>query len=143
MSSLFQYFNVKELHNDPKIVHINNISKLFRDSTTSVTVLDQVGRIRDWTNLGTLLGMSLHEGEQQDPLEFYEAPVNYVSNSMKQNGHFVLHDSLIFNICSLNSYKYCTLSKDSIEETAPYKAVVVPSTFDVSIQFLLWHSILF
>ena len=100
---------------------------MFRDSTTSVTVLDQVGRIRDWTNLGTLLGMSLHEGEQQDPLEFYEAPVNYVSNSMKQNGHFVLHDSLIFNICSLNSYKYCTLSKDSIEETAPYKAVVVPS----------------
>ena len=77
-SSLFQYFNVKELHNDPVIVHINSIGKMLRDSNTSVTVVDQVGRIRDWTNLGTLLGMSLHEGEQRDLLEFNEALVNCV-----------------------------------------------------------------
>ena len=58
---------------------------MLRDSTTSVTVLDRVGRMRNWKNLGTLLGMSLLEGEQRDPLEFYEALVNYVSNLMKQN----------------------------------------------------------
>ena len=139
-SSLFHYFNVKELHNDPVIVHINNISKMLRDSTTSITVLDQVGRTRDWINLGTLLGMSLHEGEQRDPLEFYEALVNYVSNLMKQNRNFVLHDSLMFNICSLNSCKYCTQSKGSIEESSSYKAIVFPSKLDVSKQFLLWHS---
>ena len=76
---------------------------MLRDSTTSVTVLDQVGRICDWTNLGTLLGISLHEGEQRDSLEFYEALVNYVSNLMKQKRNFVLHDFLMFSICSLNS----------------------------------------
>ena len=114
-SYLFQYFNVKELPNDPVIVHINNIGKMLRDSTTFVTVVDQVGRISDWTNLGTLLGMSLHEGEQRDLLEFYEALVNYVSNLMKQNRNFVLHDSLMFSICKL--------SKGSIEESVSHKAL--------------------
>ena len=52
----------------------------------------------------------------------------------------MLHDSLMFNIRSLNSCKYCTQSKGSIEESSLYKAVVFPSKFDVSIQFLLWHS---
>ena len=139
-SSLLQYFNVKELHNDPVIVHIKNISKMLRDSTTSLTVLDQVGRISDWTNLGTLLGMSSHEGEQRDPLEFYEALVNYVSYLRKQNRNFVLHDSLMFNICSLNSCKYCTQLKGFIEESSSYKAVVFPSKFDVAIKSLLWNS---
>ena len=78
---------------------------MLRDSTTSVTVLDQVRRIRDWTNLDTLLGISLHEGEQRDSLEFYEALVSYVSNLMKQNRNFVLHVFLMFSICSLNSCK--------------------------------------
>ena len=77
--------------------------------------------------------MSLHEGEQRDLFEFYEALVNYVSNLMKQNRNFALHDSL-------NSCKYCTLSKGSIEENASYKAVVFPSKFDASIQFWLWDS---
>ena len=58
---------------------------MLRDFTTSVTELDRVGRMRDWKNLGPLLGMSLLEGEQRDPLEFYKALVNYVSNLMKQN----------------------------------------------------------
>ena len=99
-----------------------------------------MGRIRDWTNLGTLLGMSVHEGEQREPLEFYGPLVNYVSNLMKQNRNFVLHDSLMLNICSLSSCKYCTLSKGSIEESATYKAIVFPLKFDASIQFLLWYS---
>ena len=77
-SSLFQYFNVKELHKDPEIDRINNIGRMFRDSTTSVTVVDHVGQICDWTNLGTLLGVSLLEVKQRDPLEFYEALVNCV-----------------------------------------------------------------
>ena len=115
---------------------------MLRDSTTSLRVLDQVGRIHDWTNYGTLLGMSLHDGKQRDPLEFYKALVNYVSNLMKQNGNYVLHDFLMFSICSLNSCKYCTLSKGSIEETASCKTVVFPSKFHVSQQFLLWHLLL-
>ena len=121
---------------DPVIIHINNISRMIRHSTTSVTVVGQVGLMRDWTNLGTLLGMGLHEREKRDPLRFYEALVNYLSNLMKQNRNFVLHDSLMFN----NSCKYCTLSKGSVEESASYKALVFPSKFDASIKFLLWHS---
>ena len=73
-------------------------------------------------------------------MELYEALVGYVSNLIKQNGKFVIHDSLMFNICNLNSCKYCTLSKGSIEESDSYEAVVFPSKFVVSIEFLLWHS---
>ena len=49
---------------------------MLRDFTTSITVLDQVRQIRDWINLGTWLGMSLHEGEQRGALEFHETLVD-------------------------------------------------------------------
>ena len=99
---------------------------MLRDSTTSLTVLDQVGRIHDWANLGTLLGMSLHDGKQRDPLEFYKALVNYVSNLMKQNGNYVLHDFLMFSICSLNSLS-----------TVHYQKVLLKKPRRVKLSFFL------
>ena len=54
-----------------------------------MTVVGQVGRMRDWTNLGTLLGVGLHEREKRDPLRFYEALVNFLSNLMKQKRYMI------------------------------------------------------
>ena len=83
--------------------------------------------------------MNLHVGKQQGPWDFYEALVNYVSNLMQQNRNFMLHDSLKFNIYSLNDCTCCTLSKGSTEESTMYKAVIFLWKFNVSLQFLLRH----
>ena len=107
---------------------------MIRHSTTSVTVVGQVGRMRDWTNLGTLLGVGLHEREKRDPLRFYEALVNFLSNLMKQKRYMIPW-------CLTIVLSIVLCQKVLLKKAPRKKAAVFPSKFDVSIQFLLWLSV--